>query len=1291
MCNVGRQTMRPASVLAALLSLSFCAWGQISSCDLNGDGVVDSADVALAVNMALGTASCTANIEGPSTCTLVTVQRVTKASQGRGCVVYNSSSITSPTTASAIVGTPFSYQITAGNSPTSYSATGLPAGLSVNTASGLISGTPVSGGTSTVTLGVINSAGARNATLTLNIADAPPTINDATSAVRPSISEAHRNVPVITSATSASGTVGSAFSYQITATNSPTSYSATGLPAGLSVNTATGLISGTPTSAGTSTVTLRATNGSAGSVKGGGTGSATLTLTIAPAGAPAITSATSASGTVGSAFSYQITATNSPTSYSATGLPAGLSVNSATGLISGTPTSGGVSTVTLGATNAGGTGHATLTLTIAATAPVITSATSASGTVGSAFSYQITATNSATSYSATGLPAGLSINTATGLISGTPTSAGTSTVTLGATNTSGPGNATLTLTVTAAHPVITSATSANGAVGSAFSYQITATNSPTGYGATGLPAGLSVNTATGLISGTPTSAGTSTVTLGATNAGGTGHATLTLTIAAAAPAITSATSASGTVGSAFSYQITATNSPTSYSATGLPAGLSVNTATGLISGTPTSAGTSTVTLGATNAGGTGTAALTLTIAPVITSAMCTQNLAIGNYTLCGEAYNDVASGSSVTVNYSPSAGNGIIAWATWCFNSTCNSSSSGITATIGDNVNATESCFVASPHSPFITDGNGGAQGSGDFQQFYVWYCPSIPSGVTSFTLTPSSSSFVYLQIHVSEWKAGGLSASCSPVTACFENVDNDGQAGNTTGGMTATLSTSGATVNANDLILAVTQVPCCTYTGSTGAGYTGITVAPGNNPGMVVEAKSVSSTGVQTATTTWTGGNAAWFGVIVPILAANATPVAPPAITSATSASGTVGSAFSYQITATNSPTSYSATGLPAGLSVNTTTGLISGTATAAGASTVPLGATNSGGTGNATLTLTVTAAHPVITSATSASGTVGSAFSYQITATNSPTSYSAAGLPAGLSVNTATGLISGTPTSAATSTVTPRATNSAGTGSATLTLSITAAHPVITSATSAGGTVGSAFSYQITATNSATSYSATGLPAGLSVNTSTGLISGTPTSAGTSTVTLGATNSGGTGDATLTLTITAAAPVITSATSAGGTVGIAFSYQITVTNSPTSYSATGLPAGLSLNTATGLISGTPTAAGTSTVTLGATNAGGTGHATLTLTVSAAVSHSVTLSWVASTSPNIAGYNIYRGTTSLSGPYGATPVNPSLITTLSYVDTSVGAGTTYYYVATAVNTSGVQSGDSTPIAATVP
>ena len=100
--------------------------------------------------------------------------------------------------------------------------------------------------------------------------------------------------------------------------------------------------------------------------------------------APSINSATSAVGTVGNAFSYQIAATNAPTSYNATGLPAGLSINTATGLISGTPTSAGISTMTLEATNARGAGYATLThavvgnasgAAVSATSPFITQTT----------------------------------------------------------------------------------------------------------------------------------------------------------------------------------------------------------------------------------------------------------------------------------------------------------------------------------------------------------------------------------------------------------------------------------------------------------------------------------------------------------------------------------------------------------------------------------------------------------------------------------------------------------------------------------------------------------------------------------------------------------------------------------------------------------------------------------------------------------------------------------------------------------------------------------------------------
>jgi hypothetical protein len=165
----------------------------------------------------------------------------------------------------------------------------------------------------------------------------------------------------------------------------------------------------------------------------------------------------------------------------------------------------------------------------------------------------------------------------------------------------------------------------------------------------------------------------------------------------------------------------------------------------------------------------------------------------------------------------------------------------------------------------------------------------------------------------------------------------------------------------------------------------------------------------------------------------------------------------------------------------------------------------------------------------------------------------------------------------------------------------------PVISSATAATGTVGVAFSYQIAASGSPTNYNATGLPNGLNVNRSNGLISGTPATNGTSSVTISAINSSGTGQATLTLTINAApsAPVITSPLSAGGTVNQAFSYQIIATGNPTNYSVTGtLPTGLSF--AGNTISGTPTAVGTNSVTIGAMNAAGTGTATLVISISA-------------------------------------------------------------------------------------
>jgi hypothetical protein len=154
-------------------------------------------------------------------------------------------------------------------------------------------------------------------------------------------------------------------------------------------------------------------------------------------------------GTVGTAASLQIAATDSASgqtlTYTATGLPAGLSINSSTGLISGTPTTTATSTVTVTATDTtGARGSATFTWTInpaAGNTVTVTNPGSQSTSRGSAVSLQITATDSASgqtlTYTATGLPAGLSINSSTGLISGTPTTTGTSPVTVTATDTTG--------------------------------------------------------------------------------------------------------------------------------------------------------------------------------------------------------------------------------------------------------------------------------------------------------------------------------------------------------------------------------------------------------------------------------------------------------------------------------------------------------------------------------------------------------------------------------------------------------------------------------------------------------------------------------------------------------------------------------------------------------------------------------------------------------------------------------------------------------------------------------------
>jgi hypothetical protein len=163
----------------------------------------------------------------------------------------------------------------------------------------------------------------------------------------------------------------------------------------------------------------------------------------------------------------------------------------------------------------------------------------------------------------------------------------------------------------------------------------------------------------------------------------------------------------------------------------------------------------------------------------------------------------------------------------------------------------------------------------------------------------------------------------------------------------------------------------------------------------------------------------------------------------------------------------------------------------------------------------------------------------------------------------------------------------------------------PLITSPLTAVGKQGVAFSYNITGQHDPTFFMADGLPLGLGVNPTNGVIQGTPLASGIFVVTLGTANQCESAQTNLTLTIASSVPVITGAMTASGTEQAAFIYHIHASGSPTAFDAWNLPQGLNVNPTNGVISGSPLYAGNYNVTLTASNVWGVGAATLQLTIS--------------------------------------------------------------------------------------
>ena len=499
-------------------------------------------------------------------------------------------------------GNSLSIQLSAtGGTPITWSASGLPGGLTLDSA-GKISGTITAAGTYSFTVTATNTGGSnsRTFTLTVNTPVTPPAIT--------------------TDANLGTFTAGNSVSIQLSATgNTPITWTANNLPSGLVLNTS-GLLSGAIATAGTYSFTVTATNA-------GGNDSRTFTLTVnTPVTPPAITTdANLGTFTAGNSISIQLSATgNTPITWSADNLPSGLVLNTS-GLLSGAIATAGTYSFTVTATNTGGSNSRTFTLTvnIPVTPPAITTGENlGTYTAGNSISIQLAATgDTPITWSASGLPGGLTVDSA-GKISGTVTAAGTYSFTVTATNAGGNNSRTFTLTVT---PVVTAPTITTEAnlgtfkTGDSISIQLAATgDNPITWSASGLPGGLALDSA-GKISGTITAVGIYSFTVTATNAGGNNSRTFTLTVEvnAVAPSITTTSINGGKTGTSYTATFTATGSdPITWTAGGLPEGFSMSES-GTLSGTTETAGTYTITVTASNSAGSDTKEYTLTIEETI--------------------------------------------------------------------------------------------------------------------------------------------------------------------------------------------------------------------------------------------------------------------------------------------------------------------------------------------------------------------------------------------------------------------------------------------------------------------------------------------------------------------------------------------------------------------------------------------------------------------------------------------------------------------------------------------------